>query len=222
MGRVALTTEDEAAFRQKMREVATRRFAEHGEAGVTMRGLAKDLGCSPMTPYRYFRDKAEIFTLVRAAGLEVLAEFQDRAIATERDPVRRLHAIFRAYVAYALEYPDHYRVMMCQPYRHMGDDISTLRDRGREEAAIVELALRCWLPMRKTVAEAVALGAITGDPDEIAHVVWASVHGLISLHLAGKLRLGRDLHSLIAPAVERSIGGPRVRFTKPPRRKTSR
>jgi AcrR family transcriptional regulator len=222
MGRVALTAEDEAAFRQKMREVATRRFAEHGEAGVTMRGLAKDLGCSPMTPYRYFRDKEEILNVVRAAALEAFAELQERAFATERDPVRRVYALTRAYVAYALEYPDQYRVMMCQPYLHLGDDVSTLRRRGRDEAAIVELMLRGWLLMRNTVAEAVARGAITGDPHEITHILWATLHGLATLHLAGKLRLGRDIQSLIAPAVEHSIGSPRVRSTKLSRRKTSR
>ena len=45
--------------------VATRRFAEEGFAGVTLRGLASDLGCSPMTPYRYFENKEEIFHSVR-------------------------------------------------------------------------------------------------------------------------------------------------------------
>jgi hypothetical protein len=30
-------------------------------------------------------------------------------------------------------------------------------------------------------------GYYKGDPDLIGHVVWASLHGLIVLHLAGKL-----------------------------------
>src|SRR5262245_40761565 len=102
MGRSALTADDHAAFRAAMRDVATRRFAKLGEAGVTMRGLADDLGCSAMTPYRYFRDRDEIFAMVRVAAIEAFGEAQERAYATESDPVRRLAALGRAYVAYAI------------------------------------------------------------------------------------------------------------------------
>ncbi len=39
-----------------------------------------------------------------------------------------------------------------------------------------------------------------GDPLERAHFLWAQVHGLVSLHLAGKLVMGRSLEQLF-PAV---------------------
>jgi len=45
-------------------------FAEHGPEAVTMRQLAAELGCSPMTPYRYFRDKDEILAAVRASAFD--------------------------------------------------------------------------------------------------------------------------------------------------------
>ena len=38
-----------------------------------MRQLADDLGCSPMTPYRYFRDKDAILAAVRAAAFDRFA-----------------------------------------------------------------------------------------------------------------------------------------------------
>lgn len=204
MGRAALTSEDHAAFRQAMREVATRRFARHGEAGVTMRGLAEDLGCSPMTPYRYFRDKDEIFDMVRAAAMEAFAAAMERASAGERDPVRRLQAMGRAYAAHAVAHPDQYRVMF---------------QLGHEAGASVRtVELGAWLVMRNTVAEAVTRGQLAGDPDELAHICWAALHGLVSLHLAGKLRLGRDLDSLITPVVDHVIAG--ARHPRPSRRRS--
>ena len=48
---------------------AERLFAEHGVEAVTMRQLAAALGVSPMTPYRYFKDKDAILAAVRARGL---------------------------------------------------------------------------------------------------------------------------------------------------------
>ncbi len=39
-----------------------------------MRQLAAELGCSPMTPYRYFKDKDEILAAVRAAAFDRFSE----------------------------------------------------------------------------------------------------------------------------------------------------
>jgi AcrR family transcriptional regulator len=212
MGRTALTADDHATFRTAMRAVATRRFAEHGEAGVTMRGLAEDLGCSPMTPYRYFRDRDEIFAMVRNAAIEAFVESQERAYRTARDPLPRLRALARAYAAYAVAHPDQYRVMF-----QLGRHPSTS---SREAALTAALDIRGWSPMRDSVAEAVASGTLAGDPDELAHICWAAIHGLVTLHLAGKLRLGRDLDSLVDPLVDLLLAG--ARPTAKPKRKRSR
>jgi AcrR family transcriptional regulator len=199
MGRTALTADDHAAFRSAMRDVATRRFAKLGEAGVTMRGLAEDLGCSAMTPYRYFRDKDEIFAMVRVAALEAFAVSQEKAFAAEREPVRRLYAMGRAYVAHALAHPDEYRVIF-----------ELERRTDRKDAEPPELGRRGWLPLRTSIAEAVAAGELRGDVDEIAHLAWAALHGLVMLHLAGKLHLGRKLDSLVDPTIEMVFAGARA------------
>ncbi len=54
--RAALQPQEVEDFRERLCRVATRRFAEHGHAGVSLRQLAVELGCSPMTPYRDFRE----------------------------------------------------------------------------------------------------------------------------------------------------------------------
>lgn len=196
MGRAALSTEDRAAFRRSMREVATKRFAAHGERGVTMRGLADDLGVSPMTAYRYFADKDEIFDMVRAAAVETFVASQEQAFAAERDPIKRLRVLAHAYVDHALAEPDQYRVMfqLEQPERS-----------SAQAAELAALERRSWLPMRTTVGEAVDSGALQGDPDELAHLCWATLHGLVSLHLASKLR-SHTLAALVTPAIDRLIG----------------
>ena len=65
MGRRARAIEDIEAYRDRIVDVATGLFAERGYAGVTFRSLAERLGCSAMTPYRYFSNKEEIFAAVR-------------------------------------------------------------------------------------------------------------------------------------------------------------
>lgn len=214
MGRAALTADDHAAFRRAMREVATRRFAAYGEAGVTMRGLAEELGCSPMTPYRYFRDKDEIFDMVRAAALEAFAEAQERAYATEADPEQRLRALARAYVAHAVAHPDQYRVIF-QLERPLASHSASAPD-----SELAALERRGWMPMHSTVAAAVASGAFTGDADELAHLYWATLHGLVMLHLAGKLRPPRTAEHLMPAMVERLLAASRSPRMSPPRKRT--
>ncbi|MDP6541055.1 MAG: helix-turn-helix domain-containing protein, partial [Planctomycetota bacterium] len=59
-----LSGEEVEAFRERLRAVAERQFAERGFDGVSLRSITDELGCSRMTPYRYFRDKADIFAAV--------------------------------------------------------------------------------------------------------------------------------------------------------------
>ena len=63
--------------------------------------------------------------------------------------------------------------------------------------------------MRAAVGDAVESGALDGDPDLLAHLCWAQVHGLVTLHLAGKLVLGQTLDDLIGPYFSMIFTNPR-------------
>src|SRR5215510_8918815 len=106
-----LTDKDIADFRSELCKVATERFARFGYEGVTMRQLAEALGCSPKTPYRYFKDKADILATVRAAAFGRFADALEAAAASSTDPVERSREVGKAYVAFALANPSAYRIM---------------------------------------------------------------------------------------------------------------
>ncbi len=186
MPRAALSDHDVERFRDELCRVATLRFAKHGYGGVTLRTLAAELGCSPMTPYRYFENKAAIFEAVRFAAFERFADAQEAAAEGIEDPVARLRELGLAYLRFALEEPHSYRIMF---------------ELDPEEVAPrpQEPEVRSWATMRAAVGDAVAGGALDGDPDLLAHLCWAQVHGLVTLHLAGKLVLGQTLDDLIGP-----------------------
>jgi AcrR family transcriptional regulator len=67
-----LSDQDILDFREQACARATRPFAEHGFAGVTLRSLAAEMGCSPMTPYRYFENEQDIFRAVCVAASQRL------------------------------------------------------------------------------------------------------------------------------------------------------
>lgn len=184
------------AFRDDLCGVATRLFAERGVEGVTLRALARELGCSPMTPYRYFRNKEEIFLAVRCQAFRRFGARVERAARRRRDPVERLRGLCAAYVRFALDEPHAYRIMfqLDQP-------------EGPPPPELEEVTYASWLPLLRTLEEAVEGGRLLGNPTTLAHLCWVQVHGAVTLHLAGKLILGRRLEDLVSPLVEIFLAG---------------
>ncbi|HZZ06367.1 TetR/AcrR family transcriptional regulator [Paraburkholderia sp.] len=170
-----LSSDDIQHFRETMRRVAENAFATRGAQGVTMRELAKELGCSAMTPYRYFRDKDEILAMVRAAAFNRFAARLE-AVAKETSATDR-SAISDAYVAFALDEPHAYRLMF---------------DLNQQEGAYPELTAasqRAWRMLGAHFEQLVAAGILEGDPQLIGYAYWASLHGFTMLALANQLPL---------------------------------
>lgn len=185
MPRAALSADEVARFRTRAAEAATRLFAEQGYEAVTMRAVAEALGVSAMTPYRYVAGKEELFALVRTEAFRRFAERLEAALARGGDPVEKLRRLKQAYVGFALDEPDAYRTMF------------ELRQPDPGHAELAAQSRRAFGALHRTVAEAIAAGLLDGDPLTVAHLLWASTHGLVSLHLAGKLA-GRTIKQLAA------------------------
>ena len=173
------------AFRARLCAAAERRFAERGLDGVSMRQLAEDLGCSPMTPYRYFHDKDEILAAVRASAFDRFATALESAVRTRGDARAKARAVGEAYLRFALGEPQAYRLMfdLSQPHQDRYPDL-------------VRAAARAHRSMSAYLKELVAEGVIEGDPERLGYVFWAAIHGLVVLHLAGKLPGKPDLYAL--------------------------
>ena len=195
MPRPALTDEQISTFRERLCEAASRRFAESGYAGLSMRALSFELGCSPTTPYRYFRDKEEIFAIVRARAFDRLATFAAPALSGELDPLEQLEALGLAYIRFADLEPDAYRLafQLDQPTES-------------DCPELVEARMRAWRMIRSAVQRAIETGAIEGELDVVTHVFWAGIHGLVALHLAGQLEVV-PLERLEQPMVQTLLRG---------------
>ena len=196
-----LSPNDVLQFRQRLCELALKAFAEKGVDGISLRGLATAAGCSRTTPYRYFKNKADILAAVRQSGFQRMADEAERVARNEPDPDRRLIKLARSYLRFALDTPDAYRVMY-----------SVAQHDEQRYPELVKQINRAQQPMMDTVHEAAAKGSVAGDPVNIMHVLWAGLHGLISLHLSDKLHLGRDIGEL-SEVMIRSLG--RAVATKP-------
>ena len=180
-----LTDKDIADFRAELCRVATERFARFGYEGVTMRQLAEALGCSPKTPYRYFKDKADILATVRAEAFARFSDALEQAAASVADPLDRGRLVGEAYLKFALGNPHAYRIMfeIDQPIDDSHSDLA------RE-------ALRARQFITRQAEEMAKAGLIAVDPQLFGWSIWATIHGIVMLHQAGMLQGGPDYATL--------------------------
>ena len=175
-----LTETDVADFRERLCAAAERLFAEQGPDAVTMRQLAAELGVSPMTPYRYFEDKDDILAAVRTSGFNRFAEALEKARATSTDPRVRGGAVGEAYVRFALENPHSYKLMF---------DLN--QPNIDKYPGLIAAGQRARATMTDHVKDSIATGVFAGDPEQIGMMLWAAVHGIVVLQLAGLLPPGK-------------------------------
>lgn len=189
MPRAALTETERSAFRERAVATCTRLFAERGPENVSMRAVASELGVSAMTPYRYFANKEELFSTVRAHAFRRFADRQEKAFQAGGTVHQVIQRLGLTYVEFALDEPDAYRIMF-----QLGQSQSEDPDVGRE-------AFRGISFLVQTVERGVEEGVYNGDPLTVAQLKWATIHGIVSLHLAGKLVMERSVAELVEAAL---------------------
>ncbi len=102
MARPALRDDEIARFRAMFCDKAMELFATRGYEAVTIRGIARELGCSQATPYRYFPGgKEEVFAWARARALEAMCDAHERVFEAEQEPLARLYAMADCYTTFA-------------------------------------------------------------------------------------------------------------------------
>jgi len=171
-----LTQAAVADFHDRLRHIAEELFMERGHDGFTMRELAKRLGVSAMTPYRYFKDKDEIIAWVRARAFARLADRLETAHATPGSVAEKCAALSHAYVQFARQEPLYYRLVF---------DLSRPRIDSLPELELQKIrALTALImPMHLLVEQ----GVLEGEPKLIGHVLLSALHGAVALNLAGQL-----------------------------------
>jgi len=166
--------------RGKILDAARDLFARDGYDAVTMRKIAEAIEYSPTAIYLHFKDKDTLVRELCVADFDSLARAFQR-IAREPDPLERLRKVGLAYADFAVEHPNHYRLMFMTPHpaQTKDDEAAALR-RGNPEAD-------AYAFLAGTIAEAIEKGLVRPelkDPHIVAQAAWAGVHGVISLHVA--------------------------------------
>ncbi|MEI9950287.1 MAG: TetR/AcrR family transcriptional regulator [Pseudomonadota bacterium] len=160
-------------------------FLEAGEPGFSLREVARRVGVSPAAVYRHFEGKEALIFAACTQGFEVFSSYLVRALAATT-PLERALAACEQYRAFGVENPLDYRFIFMSP--------ATPEQKPKEPASFA--GDQPTLPQHSTfqflvdrVRECMDAGVIArGDTQRTAVLVWAHLHGLVSLRLAGLLR----------------------------------
>src|SRR6201996_8788358 len=165
-----LSGEDVDAVRAKIGAAAARLYAKGGPAAITLRDLSEATWRSPMGLYRYFRDRDEIVAWLRTDAFNRFSDALEAAFASGADAFARARAVGRAYLDFALENPNAYRLMfdLDPPDEARHPD---LRRAGKRAGETVT----------RHVRDLAAAGIVHGEPLAIGNALWAAAHGVIVL-----------------------------------------
>lgn len=173
-----------AGLHDEIVRVSIQLGSELGEDGLTMRAIAARLGVSATALYQHFESKAAILREIRLHGVDTLLTAMAPAVELG-DADARVKEIARRYTEFALSNPWLYKVLF------QGEEVDWASIAEDERDLLMA-------PLRQTRA-AFELGVRTGsfrpdiDVDNTAMLFWASLHGLASLMINGRISEGHPV-----------------------------
>jgi AcrR family transcriptional regulator len=194
-----LSQEDVQSVRAEIGAAAADLYAQHGEDGITIREIAKATGRSPMGLYRYFGDREEIIAFLRADAFDRFSDALEKAFASGKDAFMRARAVGRAYLDFALENPAAYRLMF---------DMS--RPDDSRYPALAKASARAGHTVTRHVKDLAKAGVVHGDTAMIGAALWAAAHGVVVLHLAGRLPPNTDVRDFYLETMRLTFRGART------------
>jgi AcrR family transcriptional regulator len=163
-----------AQLREEILDATRELLARTGNAdAVSIREIGRLVGVSAPSIYRHFADKNALIDAVVAQVFENLDAAMDAADDPAQSPMTRLRAQGMAYVRFALDYPEQYRLA----FLSTTSDGPSPVDQVLSSGAVVRFT--------QTVLEAIDSGIITpGDPLPVVLELWAAAHGVATLLIA--------------------------------------
>jgi len=158
-------------LRTRIARAAQDLFLAGGVEAVSMRKVAESVGVTAPAIYRHFRDKEDLLDEIIRSGLAILDDYL-RPAFDAATPEARLVRLIDRYLDFALEQPRYFDFAFLVPSRSISPMSDEIARQGMETFgfALEQVGLCMAQGMFKK-----------DDPVETAILIWAEVHGLVTL-----------------------------------------
>ena len=170
---------DKELFRSRILDAARDLIHENGYEKLTIRKIADRIEYSPMSLYNHFADKDDILVALAREGFAKIGKALPKP--GSGDPLAVLRKAMLQYIDFGLKHPDEYELVFMtrrssqsKPNLKASVEASIPNDAGGQTA---------FRRMLEYVDAALAANDITGERFQIAKVLWAGLHGCVSLQL---------------------------------------
>lgn len=168
-----------------------------GYESMSMRRIARAVGCSATSIYLHFENKDALTHTLISEGMDRLFEALSATVEAATAPAERLEALSKAYIRFGLDNPEYYEVMFQLHPERMARYPAEEYRRARRNIDLFETAL----------ADGVADGSLRppNPPGVASEVLWTALHGLVSLHLAKRVDVRLAGDDLVDAAVRQAL-----------------
>jgi AcrR family transcriptional regulator len=149
-------------------------LSKEGVSALSLRKVAQKAGVSHAAPYAHFDDKQALIAAISTEGYKDLyGRIAQAAECYRSDPLRRFVEASWAYVQYALDEPDHFKVTL-----------SGMIEKEQDYPAFIETAQQTFGLVVDIVEGCQQAGILRQGPSDLMAVsVWSLIHGFVTLLL---------------------------------------
>ncbi len=165
-------------LRRRILTAARHLLIQEGVTRVSMRMIAREVGCSVGSLYSYFKDKDELVHSLIEEGFEMLILRAERLNGAFNDAVGRLRGFCKAYISFGIENPEYYEIMFTLNAERM----------ARYPAEKYRRARRALEIIAEVVSDGIREGVFKRvDSYVSANLIWSYLHGVITLMHAKRI-----------------------------------
>ena len=175
-------------------------LAKEGVGGLSLRKVAQRAGVSHSAPYAHFPDKQSLIAAISTEGLNQLyAELEAAISSHSKNPKKQLIEGVQAYVHFAMENLDTFKIMF-----------SGVLEKEKDYSSFVDISSKTFKLVVEVVQACQNAGVLPAAPADLMAVsVWGQVHGIVSLALEGQISHSvldhHAIQDLVSFAVEQMI-----------------
>ena len=192
-------------LQQAIKDTAWKHIAKEGAPALSLRAIARDLKITAPAIYNYFPDRD---ALVTALIIDAYTSFGDSQLEARdevpaEDLVGRMNAIGLAYRTWAHKYPQRYQLIFGTPIPgYETPFMEVMPSAARSLSVLVSVVEQLRLAGKLKIKSFPKVKAefkggfemwkkYGGESDllslSVAMLIWAHVHGIVSLEIAGNL-----------------------------------